>query len=68
MLAHGGEPLTIPERARLTLARALFATPALLVFDHLDADLGRDGRATIASSSATTRGWWCSPATTHGRS
>ena len=31
MLTHGGEPLTIPERARLTLARALFATPALLV-------------------------------------
>jgi ABC-type multidrug transport system fused ATPase/permease subunit len=47
MLAHGGEPLTIPERARLTLARALFATPALLVFDHLDADLGRDGSATM---------------------
>ena len=47
MLTHGGEPLTIPERARLTLARALFATPALLVFDHLDADLGRDGRATM---------------------
>ena len=47
LLTHGGEPLTIPERARLTLARAVFATPALLVFDHLDADLGRGGRATM---------------------
>ena len=47
MLTHGGDPLTIPERARLILARALFATPALLVFDHLDADLGREGRATM---------------------
>ena len=67
LLTHGGEPLTIPERARLTLARALFATPALLVFDHLDADLGRGGRATMRERSATTPGWWCSPATTRGR-
>jgi ABC-type multidrug transport system fused ATPase/permease subunit len=47
MLTHGGEPLTIPERARLILARTLFATPPLLVFDHLDADLGRAGRAMM---------------------
>lgn len=47
VLYHGGEPLTIPERARLTLARALLNDPPLLVFDHLDADLGRDGRATM---------------------
>jgi len=44
ILRHGGEPLTIPERARVTLARALFNQPPLLVFDHLDADLGRAGR------------------------
>ncbi len=47
LLQHGGEPLTIPERARLTLARALYNEPPLLVFDHLDADLGRAGRATM---------------------
>lgn len=44
ILRHGGEPLTIPERARVTLARALFNQPPLLVFDHLDADLGRAGK------------------------
>lgn len=44
ILRHGGEPLSISERARLTLARAVFNQPQLLVFDHLDADLGRAGR------------------------
>ena len=39
----------------------------LLVFDHLDADLGRDGRATMRDCFGTTPGWWCSPATTRGR-
>lgn len=43
-LRHGGEPLTVPERARLLLARSIFKEPALLVFDHLDADLGSEGR------------------------
>jgi ABC-type protease/lipase transport system fused ATPase/permease subunit len=47
ILVHGGEPLTIPERARLLLARAILNEPPLLVFDHLDADLGHDGRATM---------------------
>ena len=47
ILIHGGEPLTIPERARLLLARAILDEPPLLVFDHLDADLGQDGRATM---------------------
>jgi ABC-type transport system involved in cytochrome bd biosynthesis fused ATPase/permease subunit len=47
ILVHGGEPLTIPERARLFLARAILDNPPLLVFDHLDADLGQDGRATM---------------------
>jgi ABC-type multidrug transport system fused ATPase/permease subunit len=47
ILVHGGEPLTIPERARLLLARAILDEPPLLVFDHLDADLGQDGRATM---------------------
>ena len=47
LLVHGGEPLTISERARLLLARSILDDPPLLVFDHLDADLGRDGRATM---------------------
>jgi ABC-type protease/lipase transport system fused ATPase/permease subunit len=47
VLVHGGQPLTIPERARLLLARAILDDPPLLVFDHLDADLGREGRATM---------------------
>gem|GEM_PF-1080969 len=46
-LVNGGEPLTIPERARLLLARAMLGDPPLLVFDHLDSDLGRDGRAMM---------------------
>lgn len=47
VLVHGGEPLTIPERARLLLARAILNEPPLLVFDNLDADLGKDGRDTM---------------------
>jgi ABC-type multidrug transport system fused ATPase/permease subunit len=46
-LVRGGEPLTLPDRARLALARALFNEPPLLVFDHLDADLGQEGRAVM---------------------
>jgi ABC-type multidrug transport system fused ATPase/permease subunit len=44
ILVHGGDPLTIPERARVLLARAVLGNPPLLVFDHLDADLGTEGR------------------------
>jgi ABC-type multidrug transport system fused ATPase/permease subunit len=47
VLVRGGEPLTLPDRARLALARALFNEPPLLVFDHLDADLGQEGRAVM---------------------
>jgi ABC-type multidrug transport system fused ATPase/permease subunit len=46
-LVRGGDPLTIPERARLLLARAMLGDPPLLVFDQLDADLGKDGRTTM---------------------
>lgn len=56
LLQHGGEPLTIPERARLTLARALYNEPPLLVFDHLDADLGRGGRAAMRDLLASYPG------------
>lgn len=44
VLVRGGEPLTIPERARLLLARAMLNDPPLLVFDHVDSDLGTSGR------------------------
>jgi ABC-type multidrug transport system fused ATPase/permease subunit len=47
ILVRGGEPLTLPDRARLSLARALFNEPPLLVFDHIDADLGTEGRAVM---------------------
>jgi ABC-type multidrug transport system fused ATPase/permease subunit len=47
VLRQGGQPLTIPERARVQLARALLNAPPLLILDHLDDDLGADGRATL---------------------
>ncbi len=47
VLVHGDEPLTIAERARLLLARAILDDPPLLVFDRLDADLGKVGRSTM---------------------
>jgi ABC-type multidrug transport system fused ATPase/permease subunit len=56
VLVHGGEPLTIPERARLLLARAMLDNPTLLVFDHLDADLGKDGRTIMRRLLATYPG------------
>jgi len=46
-LREGGEPLSIPDRARLLLARAVLGSPPLLVLDHLDADLDADGRAML---------------------
>lgn len=42
-LRRGGEPLSIPERARLQLARARHGTPPLLVLDHIDDELGAGG-------------------------
>jgi ABC-type iron transport system FetAB ATPase subunit len=56
VLVHGGDPLTIPERARLQLARAVLGDPPLLVFDNLDADLGTDGRAMMRGLLATYPG------------
>lgn len=47
-LVHGGEPLTVSERARLLLARAILDDPPLLVLDDLDADLGADGRDMLS--------------------
>lgn len=47
LLRHGGDPLTVPDRARVLLARALLGNPPLLVLDHLDGDLGQAGRAGL---------------------
>jgi ABC-type multidrug transport system fused ATPase/permease subunit len=47
VLRQGGQPLTLPERARVQLGRALLNTPPVLILDHLDDDLGADGRATL---------------------
>lgn len=46
-LRRGGEPLTRQEIARLWIARAMLGQPALLVLDHVDDDLGTDGRAML---------------------
>lgn len=46
-LRRGGEPLTIPERALLLLARAMLASPPLLLLDHIDGDLGDAGRDVL---------------------
>ena len=46
-LRRGGEPLTRHERARLHLARAMLGEPALLLLEHVDDDLGTQGRALL---------------------
>jgi ABC-type multidrug transport system fused ATPase/permease subunit len=48
-LRRGGEPLGLPERARLKLARALAGDPPLLVLDHLDDELDHQGRELLAT-------------------
>ena len=44
---HGGEPLTVSQRSRVKLGRALLGDPPLLVVDGLDADLDDDGRRVL---------------------
>lgn len=46
-LKHGGSPLTREERTLLLLARATFGDPALLLLDHVEADLGPRGREVL---------------------
>lgn len=46
-LRRGGEPLSIPERARLQLARARHGSPPLLVLDHIDDELGAGGTGLL---------------------
>lgn len=46
-LRRGGEPLNRQEIARLWLARAMLGEPALLLLEHIDDDLGTEGRAML---------------------
>ncbi|MBA4083545.1 MAG: hypothetical protein C0493_01130 [Kytococcus sp.] len=46
-LRRGGEPLTRQEIARLWVARATIGTPALLLLEHVDDDLGPQGREML---------------------
>lgn len=46
-LRRGGEPLSVPERARLQLARACYLQPPLLILDHIDDELGAGGAAAL---------------------
>jgi ATPase subunit of ABC transporter with duplicated ATPase domains len=56
VLVRGGQPLTIPQRARLMLARAMMDDPPLLVLDHVDADLGTAGRTMMRRVLARYQG------------
>lgn len=47
VLRRGGEPLDRPEIARLCVARAMLGEPPLLLLEHIDDDLGADGREML---------------------
>lgn len=47
-LRRGGEPLDDEQRARLSLARAVYDDPALLVLDHVDRGLSAEGRQYLS--------------------
>lgn len=46
-LRRGGEPLDVPDQALLRLARALVEDPPLLLLDHVDDQLGPEGKAKL---------------------
>lgn len=48
VLRRGGEPLTMSERARLQIARAALGDPPMLLLNHIDFDLGVEGRPILA--------------------
>ncbi|MFD7308062.1 ABC transporter ATP-binding protein [Promicromonospora sp. NPDC059942] len=48
VLRAGGEPLTVDQRARLALARAVYGEPPLLLVADLDRDLDQEGRERLA--------------------
>ncbi|GAA4287298.1 ABC transporter ATP-binding protein [Georgenia daeguensis] len=47
VLRRGGEPLTVSERMRVLLARAVYGEPALVVLDRVDTRLGQGGGEVI---------------------
>lgn len=47
LLRRGGESLTPDQRARLSLARALYGEPPLLIIEGLEADLDNAGRELL---------------------
>ncbi|MEL4358050.1 MULTISPECIES: ABC transporter ATP-binding protein [unclassified Luteococcus] len=55
-LRRGGEPLNLEERARLQLARAWYAEPALMVLDGIDQPLDPEGRQLLADGIRRRRG------------
>jgi ABC-type protease/lipase transport system fused ATPase/permease subunit len=56
VLTRGGQPLTVAERARLQLARAMLGDPPLLLLDHIDGDLGSEGTELLAEILRTYPG------------
>ncbi|MDI3211316.1 ABC transporter ATP-binding protein [Arthrobacter sp. AL12] len=48
ILQRGGEPLSASDRAKLQLARATLGNPPLLLLNHIDFDLGAEGRRILA--------------------
>lgn len=56
VLRAGGEPLTVDERARLALARAIYGEPPLLLIADLDRDLDEEGRGRLAGILAAYPG------------
>ncbi len=56
VLRAGGEPLTVDERARLALARAVYGEPPLLLVADLDRDLDEEGRDRLAGVLAAYPG------------
>lgn len=56
VLRRGGEPLSMPDRARLLIARATYGDPPLLVLDHIDDQLDAAGREMLADLIGDYRG------------
>lgn len=55
-LRRGGEPLDREGRARLALARAIYAAPPLLIIDGIEGDLDEDGRERLTRILRQHRG------------
>ncbi|MCY7396953.1 MAG: hypothetical protein LH468_12545 [Nocardioides sp.] len=55
-LRRGGEPLSLSQRGRVLLARAVHGSPPLVVLDHLDGQLDPGGRRVMSAVIAAQRG------------